>query len=99
MSKINSQETISKILNECKKVAVVGLSSNPFRPSNGVAAFMQEKGCRIFPVNPNETIVLGEKAVAKENASVDKNIARTPSLKKPTSALFVSKIIPLALKN
>ncbi len=64
MSKINSQETISKILNECKKIAVVGLSSNPFRPSNGVAAFMQEKGCKIFPVNPNETMVLGEKAVA-----------------------------------
>ncbi len=58
------EETIKKILNECKTIAVVGLSSSPFRPSNGVAAFMQKKGCKIIPVNPNETLVLGEKAVA-----------------------------------
>ena len=57
-------ETIKKILNECKTIAVVGLSSSPFRPSNGVAAFMQKKGYKIIPVNPNETIVLGEKAMA-----------------------------------
>ena len=57
-------ETIKKILNECKTIAVVGLSSSPFRPSNGVAAFMQKKGYKIIPVNPNETMVLGEKAVA-----------------------------------
>ena len=57
-------ETIKKILKECKTIAVVGLSSSPFRPSNGVASFMQKKGYKIFPVNPNETMVLGEKAVA-----------------------------------
>ena len=57
-------ETIKKILEECKTIAVVGLSSSPFRPSNGVAAFMQKKGYKIIPVNPNETMVLGEKAVA-----------------------------------
>lgn len=57
-------KTIKKILEECKTIAVVGLSSSPFRPSNGVAAFMQKKGCKIIPVNPNETMVLGEKAVA-----------------------------------
>ena len=57
-------EIIKRILRECKTIAVVGLSSNPFRPSNGVASFMLKKGYRIFPVNPNETEVLGEKAVA-----------------------------------
>ena len=57
-------ETIKRILAECKTIAVVGLSSNPFRPSNGVASFMKKKGYKIIPVNPNETEVLGEKAVA-----------------------------------
>lgn len=45
-----------------KNVAIVGLSSNPARPSNRVARKMQRLGYRIIPVNPNETEVLGEKA-------------------------------------
>ncbi len=60
----NDAETIKRILDECKTIAVVGLSSNPFRPSNGVASFMKKKGYKIIPVNPNETEVLGEKAFA-----------------------------------
>ena len=59
---INSGETIRRILEECRTIAVVGLSSNPYRPSNGVAAYMQKKGYRVIPVNPNETEVLGEKS-------------------------------------
>jgi len=60
----SDEGTIKKILDECKTIAVVGLSSNPYRPSNGVASFMQKKGYKIIPVNPNETLVIGEKAVA-----------------------------------
>jgi len=62
MSEINSPETIARILAECQTIAVVGLSSNPSRPSHGVAAYMQRAGYRIIPVNPNETEVLGETA-------------------------------------
>ncbi len=51
-----------KFLLEAKTIAVVGLSSNPMRPSHGVAEYMQAHGYRIIPVNPNETEVLGEKA-------------------------------------
>jgi uncharacterized protein len=45
-----------------KTIAVVGLSSNPARASHGVAAYFQQQGFRIIPVNPNETEVLGEKS-------------------------------------
>ncbi len=61
---MNEPETIKQILDECKTIAVVGLSSNAFRPSNGVASFMLKKGYKIIPVNPNETEVFGIKAVA-----------------------------------
>jgi len=61
---INSRETIEKILADCRTIAVVGLSSSPMRPSNGVAAYMQRQGYRVVPVNPNETEVLGQKAYA-----------------------------------
>lgn len=64
MSEINANEAIERILNECRSIAVVGLSSKPGRPSYGVAAYMQQAGYRVIPVNPNESEVLGEKAYA-----------------------------------
>ena len=54
--------TITRILKECRTIAVVGLSSNPARPSYGVASYMKAQGYRVIPVNPNETNVLGEPA-------------------------------------
>ena len=61
---INSDEVISNILGEAKTIAVVGISSDPSRPSYSVSRYMQLNGYRIIPVNPNETSVLGEKAYA-----------------------------------
>ncbi len=58
-------DPITKILRESKTIAVVGLSSNPMRPSHGVTEYMQGAGYRIIPVNPNETEVLGEKSYAR----------------------------------
>jgi uncharacterized protein len=52
------------LLRNAKTIAVVGLSSNRWRPSYGVSEYMQSAGYRIVPVNPNETEVLGEKAFA-----------------------------------
>ena len=56
--------TIAEILDSYTTIAVVGLSSTTWRPSFGVAAYMQSKGYRIVPVNPNEIRVLGERAVS-----------------------------------
>jgi predicted CoA-binding protein len=61
---INSPETIRRVIEECRVIAVVGLSSNPIRPSHGVAAYMQRHGYKVIPVNPNETQVLSETAFA-----------------------------------
>jgi uncharacterized protein len=55
-------DTIQTILETCKTLAVVGLSSKPARPSYGVSSYMQSHGYRIIPVNPNEDSVLGEKS-------------------------------------
>jgi uncharacterized protein len=53
---------IADLLRTSKTIAVVGLSSNPARPSFGVSRFLQRQGFRVIPVNPNETEVLGERA-------------------------------------
>jgi predicted CoA-binding protein len=50
------------LLGAAHTIAVVGLSSKPDRPSLGVAAYLQDRGYRIVPVNPRETEVLGERA-------------------------------------
>src|SRR6266850_5266886 len=57
---INSTEAIRKILEDCKIIAVVGLSSDPGRPSYGVASYMRRKGYQVIPVNPNEKEVFGD---------------------------------------
>ncbi len=56
---------IRDLLRNSHTIAVVGLSSKKFRPSYGVAEYMQKEGYRIIPVNPNETEVLGEKSYAR----------------------------------
>src|SRR5450755_2107625 len=60
-----SNDVIADILQKYKTIAVVGLSSNPRRPSFSVTQYMQSAGYRIIPVNPNETEVLGEKCYAR----------------------------------
>lgn len=67
-----SDDQIKEILQKYKKVAVVGLSSDESRPSHGVARYLQSKGFRIFPVNPNENGILGEKAYPNLSAIPEK---------------------------
>ena len=53
---------LRSLMTEARVVAVVGLSSKPWRASHDVAAYLQDHGYRIVPVNPGETEVLGERA-------------------------------------
>jgi predicted CoA-binding protein len=57
-----SDAELRSILGDARTIAVVGLSSKPDRHSHEVAAFLQERGYRIVPVNPKEREVLGERA-------------------------------------
>jgi len=62
---INDPEVIDRMLTEYKTIAVVGLSSDASRASNSVSRYMQSRGYRIIPVNPNETSVLGEESYGR----------------------------------
>ena len=58
----STAERVSWVLSNCRNIAVVGLSPKPDRASFDVAQYMQSRGYRIIPVNPNATEVLGQKA-------------------------------------
>jgi len=53
-----------RLLREARRIAVVGASSSPARPSHGVFRTLLDAGYRCVPVNPNETEVEGVAAVA-----------------------------------
>ena len=59
MTDFSDPVTAEKILRTYRRWAVVGLSSDRYRPSYGVARFLLASGYEVMPVNPNEQEVLG----------------------------------------
>src|SRR5215813_319340 len=59
-----SDQDLKRLLSAASTIAVVGASSNPERPSNGIMRKLKSVGYRVIPVNPNEAEVLGERAYA-----------------------------------
>jgi predicted CoA-binding protein len=51
---------VAEILRSARRVAVVGLSPKPERPSHGVASYLQRAGYTIIPVRPTGREILGE---------------------------------------
>lgn len=47
------------VLQRYRRIAMVGLSSNPYRPSHFAAIYMRAEGYTIIPVNPREQEILG----------------------------------------
>jgi predicted CoA-binding protein len=66
-----SDSLIDHIFQTARTIAVVGFSNNPARPSHYVAAYLQDHGYRIVPVNPGleGQEILGE-TVYKDLASI-----------------------------
>jgi hypothetical protein len=87
-------DPITELLTHAKTIAVVGLSDNPMRASQGVSAYMQSHGYRIVPVNPHIESCLGEKAYASLLEIPEKidivNIFRRPQ--------FVQEIVDQAIQ-
>ncbi len=86
--------TIAELLRDSKTIAVVGLSSHRWRPSYGVSEYMQSKGYRIIPVNPQETEVLGEKAYPNLD-SIPERVDIVDVFRRPE---FVPEIVEAAIR-
>jgi len=53
-----------RILERYKRIAMVGLSANPFRPSHFAAIYLTSEGYDVIPVNPREKHILGRTCYA-----------------------------------
>ena len=52
---LTRDEDIYALLAETRTIALIGASDRPDRPSYGVMAYLQSRGYRVLPVNPQIT--------------------------------------------
>jgi len=55
-------DTIRRVLQQARTIAIVGLSTDPAKASQFVGTYLQHEGYRVVPVNPKATEILGEPA-------------------------------------
>ena len=60
MNRFKDFVTAKKILRSYRSFAIVGCSSNPARPSYGVARYLLTQRYGVVPVNPHEDLILGK---------------------------------------
>lgn len=62
----DSDATLRRILTDCRRIAVVGLSAEWHRPSHFVGKYLQQHGFQVLPVNPRYAgeSVLGQRCHA-----------------------------------
>jgi predicted CoA-binding protein len=81
---VTSALEANALLRKYQRIAMVGLSGNPYRPSHFAAIYMLAEGYDIIPVNPRETEILGRKcypsltAAAKDHVIEIVDIFRNP---------------------
>ena len=61
---------IEALLRSARRIAIIGASSRPFRPSHGVMAHLVAAGYDVVPVSPRETEVLGRRCYPDLAAAV-----------------------------
>lgn len=77
MSIVQNDAELREILTRYRRVAVVGISEDPDRPSHSVASFLQEQGYDIYPVNP---LLAGKSVLGREVYSSLSELPEPPEI-------------------
>ena len=86
-----SDSFLKDILQEVKTIAIVGASSNPDRDSYKVMKFLIGYEYQIYPVNPNETNILGRKCYP-DLESIEEKIDMVDVFRAEKFILDISKV-------
>ena len=93
---INSKsEEILEIFKNTKTIAIAGLSPDPTKASNIVAAYLQNAGFKIVPIYPKEDTILGEK-VYRSLSEIPFSIDMVDIFRKPDA---IAQIVDEAIKR
>jgi predicted CoA-binding protein len=101
---MNEPQLIRNMLSPSTKenprtIAVIGLSEVPSKPSHYVSAYMQQRGYKIYPINPAIPEVLGEKSYATlADLPIKPDIVNVFRLPKFIPAI-VDEMLQLSLPN
>jgi uncharacterized protein len=84
---LTRDEDIAELLSETRTIAMIGASDRPDRPSYGVMKYLQDRGYRVIPVNPQITgeHVHGE-FVFRELAQIGEPIDLVDIFRRPEAA-------------
>lgn len=88
-------EMLKKVFQECKNIAIIGLSPDESKPSHRVAKYLQNAGFKIIPVYPKEEFILGEK-VYRSLEEVEERVDMVDMFRK---ALFADELVEIAKKR
>jgi predicted CoA-binding protein len=81
----NDAKIIRKIFEDCKSIAIIGLSPDETKASNMVARYLLSKGYKIIPIYPKEEMILGEK-VYRSLSEVSDRVDMVDMFRKPEIA-------------
>jgi predicted CoA-binding protein len=87
---MSESKKIDSIIQGMRRIAVVGLSSNPDKPSYEVAEWLQHAGYEIIPVNPEGETILGQK-VYRDLASIPGDLDVVDVFRRPDAVLPIAE--------
>lgn len=90
MSILTIDADIKQLIEETKRIAIVGLSNKPERDSYKVAAYLQRIGKEIIPVNPTVDEVLGVKAV-KSLLDIEESVDMVDVFRSPDQVMPIAE--------
>jgi len=91
----NDDKILKQIFEECKSIAIIGLSPDESKPSNRVAKYLQSVGYKIIPVYPKEDIILGKK-VYRSLEEIPQKVDMVDMFRK---ASFADELVEIAKKR
>jgi uncharacterized protein len=64
-------DAAAELLRRAQRIAMVGASPNPMRPSHGVMSYLLDEGYEVVPITPKPGPILGQVAYATLEEAVD----------------------------
>ena len=86
----STSDEIKEIFANTKTIAIMGLSPDPSKASNRVAAYLKEQGFQIIPVYPKEDEILGEK-VYRSLSEIPFAVDMVDVFRKPKALLAIAQ--------